>query len=156
MAFRLFEWVARSTDILRPLPLRHPQMSTTHRMYELHQKPHSFNVVGFLCIHTSSEMALNTHPKCLLCGVYINIPLSLLPCSPLLPPSLPLLSLSLTVLSQGHSHSPCYRFMSRWGDWLWVRSKSYVTYNPISHMPDGLLIYTWIVRCALFRVCIYH
>jgi hypothetical protein len=55
-------------------------------------------------------------------------------------------SCHMNLLTQGHSHSPCYRFMSRWGDWLWVRSKSYVTYHPISHMPDGLLVYTWIVR----------
>lgn len=77
----------------------------------------------------------------------LSLPYSLLAASLSLSPSPP------TVLSQGHSHSPCYRFMSRWGDWLWVRSKSYVTYNPISHMPDGLLIYTWIVRCVFLRVC---
>ena len=67
----------------------------------------------------------------------------------LLSPSLPLpLPSSLSVLSRGRSFSPCYRFMSRWGDWVWVRSKSYMLYNPISHLPEGIAIYTWIVRLA--------
>ena len=67
----------------------------------------------------------------------------------LLSPSLPLpFSSSLSVLSRGRSFSPCYRFMSRWGDWVWVRSKSYMLYNPISHLPEGIAIYTWIVRLA--------
>ena len=57
------------------------------------------------------------------------------------------LSLSIpTVLVKGHSHSPCYRFMARSGDWVWVRSKSCVTYDAITHLPNGLSIYTWIVR----------
>ena len=67
----------------------------------------------------------------------------------LLSPSLPLpLPSFLSVLSRGRSFSPCYRFMSRWGDWVWVRSKSYMLYNPISHLPEGIAIYTWIVRLA--------
>ena len=50
------------------------------------------------------------------------------------------------VLAKGRSHSSCYRFMTRSGDWVWVRSKSCVTYDAISHLPNGLSIYTWIVR----------
>lgn len=70
----------------------------------------------------------------------------------LLSPSLPLpFPTSLSVLSRGRSFSPCYRFMSRWGDWVWVRSKSYMLYNPISHLPEGIAIYTWIVRLANLR-----
>lgn len=65
------------------------------------------------------------------------------------PSFLPLSHLpSHAVLSRGRSFSPCYRFMSRWGDWVWVRSKSYMLYNPISHLPEGISIYTWIVRLA--------
>ena len=70
-------------------------------------------------------------------------------CLSLVPSSLPFpLPSSLPVLSRGRSFSPCYRFMSRWGDWVWVRSKSYMLYNPISHLPEGIAIYTWIVRLA--------
>lgn len=36
--------------------------------------------------------------------------------------------------------------MSQNGDWVWVRSKSCVTYDPITRHPNGLSIYTWIVR----------
>ncbi|XP_019850799.1 PREDICTED: single-minded homolog 2-like [Amphimedon queenslandica] len=50
------------------------------------------------------------------------------------------------LLVKGRSHSPCYRFMARSGDWVWVRSKSCVTYDSITHLPNGLSIYTWIVR----------
>lgn len=69
------------------------------------------------------------------------------------PPSLPS---SLLVLSRGRSFSPCYRFMSRWGDWVWVRSKSYMLYNPISHLPEGISIYTWIVRLATCTNLMLH
>ena len=63
------------------------------------------------------------------------------------------LSLSIpTVLVKGHSHSPCYRFMARSGDWVWVRSKSCVTYDAITHLPNGLSIYTWIVRYMLYAL----
>lgn len=55
-------------------------------------------------------------------------------------------SCHVNLLSHGRSHSPCYRFLSHWGEWVWVRSKSFVTYNGPNHMPDGLIIYTWIVR----------
>lgn len=59
------------------------------------------------------------------------------------------LSFSLfAVLVKGYSHSPCYRFMNRSGDWVWVRSKSHVTYDSVTHLPNGLSIYTWIVRWA--------
>ena len=60
---------------------------------------------------------------------------------PLLPPLSPSL-----VLTKGYSHSCCYRFLSRSGDWVWVRSKSNVCYDPVTHLPNGLNVYTWIVR----------
>jgi len=50
------------------------------------------------------------------------------------------------VLSQGTSHSPCYRFMTRWGDWVWCRSKSKMVFNKKTQLPEGIVIYTWIVR----------
>ncbi len=56
-----------------------------------------------------------------------------------------------TVLSRGESHSPCYRILSRWGDWMWVRSKSYMMYNQRSQLPEGIVIYTWIVRYVSLR-----
>ena len=54
-----------------------------------------------------------------------------------------------TVLSRGHSNSPCYRFLSHWGDWIWVRSKSQVIFNTRSQLPEAVVIYTWIVRCVI-------
>lgn len=51
-----------------------------------------------------------------------------------------------TVLSRGRSHSPCYRFLSHWGDWIWVRSKSHMIFNGRSQLPEAIVIYTWIVR----------
>ena len=72
---------------------------------------------------------------------------------PLLLPSHPPLSVCVcvcacAVLSNGISHSPCYRFMTRWGDWMWCRSKSHMLFNKKSQLPEGIVIYTWVVRYA--------
>lgn len=50
------------------------------------------------------------------------------------------------LLIKGRSQSPCFRLLSRWGDWVWVKSRSYVTYSPSTHLPDGVVVYTWIIR----------
>nr|QIA61845.1 hypoxia-inducible factor 1-alpha-like protein [Halichondria panicea] len=55
-------------------------------------------------------------------------------------------SCHMNLLSKGESHSPCYRILSRWGDWMWVRSKSYMVYNQHNQLPEGIVIYTWVVR----------
>ena len=62
----------------------------------------------------------------------------------------------ITVLSRGRSHSPCYRFLSHWGDWIWVRSKSHMIFNSRSQLPEAIVIYTWIVRYVkCMCMCVY-
>jgi len=50
------------------------------------------------------------------------------------------------VLNNGRSASPSYRFLTKWGDWVWVRTCSEVTFDPVTHLPVSLTLWTWIIR----------
>ena len=72
-------------------------------------------------------------------------PPSSLPLPPLPLPPLPLPPLPYTVVTTGQSKSPSFRVLTKWGNWVWVRSMKQCTYDPSTHQPTGLIVYTWLI-----------
>ena len=57
------------------------------------------------------------------------------------PPSSP----PYSVVTTGQSKSPSFRVLTKWGNWVWVRSMKQCTYDPSTHQPTGLIVYTWLI-----------
>ena len=51
----------------------------------------------------------------------------------------------LVVVETGSSKSPAFRVMTKWGNWVWTRALKECTYDPVTHKPNGMVIYLWLV-----------
>ena len=49
------------------------------------------------------------------------------------------------LVETGSSKSPAFRVMTKWGNWVWTRALKECTYDPVTHKPNGMVIYLWLV-----------
>nr|QHX41466.1 hypoxia-inducible factor 1-alpha-like protein [Halisarca dujardinii] len=51
----------------------------------------------------------------------------------------------MQMMHTGENKSPAFRALTKWGSWVWVRSLKQCLYDPTSHQPTGIAIYTWLI-----------
>jgi PAS domain-containing protein len=54
----------------------------------------------------------------------------------------------MQMIHTGENKSPAFRALTKWGTWVWVRSLKQCLYDPTTHQPVGIAIYSWLIGPA--------